>query len=84
MEGYPHERRNGDDRDARPSFGELPERGPLPACPAIPHHPEDVAAADAAAEADIAAGRVYGHDEVTAWLRTWGSPDYLPFHEWRR
>lgn len=36
------------------------------------------AAADARAEADIAAGRVVAHAEVAAWLRTWGTPDEAP------
>ena len=25
--------------------------------------------------ADVAAGRVYNHEEIVAWLRTWGTPD---------
>lgn len=28
------------------------------------------------AEADYAAGRYVSHEEVSAWLRTWGTPDY--------
>lgn len=44
---------------------------------------EDVdAEADAAliaeAEADFAAGRCVPHEEVGAWLKTWGTPDYKP------
>lgn len=39
---------------------------------------EAEAAADAEAEADIAAGRLIPHDEVAAWLDTWGSPDFKP------
>lgn len=42
----------------------------------------DVEAEDAAvarARADIAAGRVYAHEDVVAWLRTWGTDDYKPF-----
>jgi predicted transcriptional regulator len=35
-------------------------------------------AADARAEADIAAGRVISHDAVKAWLLSWGTPDELP------
>lgn len=39
----------------------------------------------ARARADIAAGRVYPHEEVAAWLRTWGTPDFKPFpHRWRK
>ena len=30
------------------------------------------------AEADLAAGRVFAHDEVVKWLRSWGAPDELP------
>lgn len=40
--------------------------------------PFDEAAADARAEADIAAGRVYTNEEVIAWLKTWGKPDRKP------
>ncbi|MDO9224119.1 MAG: antitoxin [Caulobacter sp.] len=36
------------------------------------------AAADAEAEADIAAGRLIPHEEVAAWLDTWGTPDFKP------
>lgn len=32
----------------------------------------------AEAEADIAAGRVVPHEEVAAWLDTWGTPDEKP------
>ena len=32
-------------------------------------------AADAEGLADIAAGRVVPHAEVSAWLETWGTPD---------
>lgn len=28
---------------------------------------------------DIAAGRTVPHEEVAAWLRTWGTPDEKPF-----
>jgi predicted transcriptional regulator len=36
------------------------------------------AAADAEGIADIAAGRVVPHNEVAAWLKTWGTPDEKP------
>ncbi|MGI8840374.1 MAG: antitoxin [Caulobacteraceae bacterium] len=39
---------------------------------------EAEAAADAEAMADIAAGRVVPHEEVAAWLATWGTPDEKP------
>jgi predicted transcriptional regulator len=32
----------------------------------------------AEAEADLAAGRVVPHEEVVAWLKTWGTPDEQP------
>lgn len=35
-------------------------------------------AADAEGLADIAAGRVLPHAEVSAWLETWGTPDEKP------
>lgn len=35
-------------------------------------------AADAEGLADIAAGRVVPHAEVSAWLETWGTPDEKP------
>ena len=35
-------------------------------------------AADAEGLADIAAGRVVPHAEVSAWLETWGEPDEKP------
>jgi predicted transcriptional regulator len=35
-------------------------------------------AADAAAEADIAAGRVIPHAEVVRWLESWGKAEELP------
>jgi len=35
--------------------------------------PEAEAAADARAEADVAAGRLIGHDAVRRWLASWGS-----------
>jgi len=43
---------------------------------------DEIAEADAAADAeglaDIAAGRIVPHAEVTAWLETWGTPDEQP------
>ena len=39
---------------------------------------EAEAAADAEGMADIAAGRVVPHEEVAAWLDTWGTPDEKP------
>jgi len=34
---------------------------------------------DAAAEADVAAGRVFvPHAKVVEWLKSWGTPDELP------
>lgn len=30
------------------------------------------------AEADLAAGRVVGHDEVVRWLESWGTPNEAP------
>lgn len=41
-----------------------------------------IAAADARADADIAAGRVHSHEIVGEWLMTWGTPGRLPFREW--
>jgi len=35
-------------------------------------------AADAEAEADIAAGRVISHEAMKAWLLSWGTPNELP------
>ena len=35
-------------------------------------------AADAEGLADIAAGRVVSHTEVSTWLETWGTPDEKP------
>jgi predicted transcriptional regulator len=37
------------------------------------------ARAIAEAEADVAAGRVVPHDEVVKWLRSWGTPNELPW-----
>nr|WP_295111149.1 antitoxin [uncultured Caulobacter sp.] len=39
---------------------------------------EEAEAADAEGMADIAAGRVVPHEEVAAWLDTWGTPGELP------
>jgi len=36
------------------------------------------AAADARAEADIAAGRVISHEAMKRWLLSWGTPDEKP------
>lgn len=33
---------------------------------------------DAQALADVEAGRVVPHEEVAAWLRSWGTPNELP------
>lgn len=44
--------------------------------------PEAIAASDARARADLAAGRCYDHETVSRWLRTWGTPDRKPFKEW--
>ena len=35
-------------------------------------------AADARAEADVAAGRVISHKAMKAWLLSWGTSDELP------
>ncbi|MFT4255191.1 MAG: antitoxin [Caulobacter sp.] len=39
---------------------------------------EAEAAADAEGLADMAAGRVVPHEEVAAWLDTWGKPGEQP------
>lgn len=39
---------------------------------------EAEAAADARAEADIAAGRVVSNEAVMRWLASWGTPNRLP------
>ena len=39
------------------------------------------AAADAEGLADIEAGRVIPHDEIVAWLATWGTPEERPAPE---
>ena len=54
----------------------------LPPPPGLPSTPEEIAASDARAEADIAAGRVYSHELVGEWVKTFGSPDYKPIKEW--
>lgn len=54
----------------------------LPPCPGIPSTEEEVAAADARALEDIAAGRVHDHAVVAEWLKTWGTPDQRSFKEW--
>lgn len=50
--------------------------------PGIRHVDDDDPEGDAQAEADIAAGRVYPHEIVGKWLKTWGDSDYKPFKEW--
>lgn len=44
--------------------------------------PASIEAADARAEADFAAGRIYPHAIIGEWLKTWGQPGRLPFKEW--
>lgn len=39
---------------------------------------EEDAAADAEADADIAAGCVVAHADVMAWMAKWGTPDEVP------
>lgn len=39
---------------------------------------EAEAAADARAEADVAAGRVISHEAVSRWLSSWAQGDPLP------
>ena len=50
--------------------------------PGLPSTPEEIAAADARAEADLAAGRVYPHELVGEWVKTLGHPDSKPIKEW--
>ena len=33
---------------------------------------------------DADAGRVIPHNDVAAWVRSWGKPDELPNPEWRK
>lgn len=40
--------------------------------------PQAEAAADARAEADVAAGRLIGQDAVKRWLASWGTEKPLP------
>ena len=54
----------------------------LPPCSGLPSTDEEIAAADARALADITAGRVYPHEVVGEWLKTWGKPGRRPFKEW--
>ena len=54
----------------------------MEAVPGLPETDEEIAAADAQAEADIAAGRYYPHEVVGEWLKTWGDADFKPFKEW--
>ena len=44
----------------------------------VPLTPAAEAAADARAEADVAAGRLISHEAVTAWLASWGTDTPLP------
>jgi predicted transcriptional regulator len=45
--------------------------------------PAAEAAADARAEADVAAGRLVDHAAVAAWLARWGTADEVPARaEW--
>lgn len=39
---------------------------------------EAIAASDARAEAEIAAGKGVPHEEVVKWLETWGTPEEGP------
>lgn len=39
---------------------------------------EDDAAADARADADIAAGHGVPHEEVMAWIKKWGTTEETP------
>ncbi|WP_447724009.1 antitoxin [Sphingomonas koreensis] len=41
-----------------------------------------IAASDARARANMEAGRYYDHATVSRWLKTWGTPEQKPFHEW--
>ena len=52
--------------------------------PAIFEEPDPAveAAAIARARAAAAEGRVYPHEVVGEWLKTWGKPGRLPFKEW--
>ena len=54
----------------------------VPPCPGLPSTDEEIAAADARARADLAAGRCYDHDIVAEWLQTWDQPGRLPFKMW--
>jgi predicted transcriptional regulator len=40
--------------------------------------PQAESAADARAEADVAAGHLVDHTEVVSWLAKWGTPDETP------
>ncbi|WP_454759094.1 antitoxin [Caulobacter segnis] len=51
----------------------------------LPTFQADDEAADAEGMADIAAGRLVPHEEVAAWLDTWGTSSERPAPtEWRR
>ena len=69
--GREHDTDGDSDREASPLHSAL-----------LPMTDEELEAEAAESEADIAAGRVYPHRLVSAWLETWGSPGYKPFDEW--
>lgn len=46
--------------------------------PEPPEDPAQEAQLDAAAEADIAAGRVVPHAKVVEWVNSWGTANPLP------
>ena len=55
----------------------------LPPCPGIRSIDDDDDDDIAQARADIKAGRGVPHEQVAAWLRTWGTPDEKPMPpEW--
>jgi predicted transcriptional regulator len=41
----------------------------------------DTLSDDAAADAEVAAGRFIPHDKVVEWLESWGTPNELPCPE---
>lgn len=61
---------------------EQARRDPRYAGSFAPDSEADLAASIARARADVEAGRVYDHAVVARWLKTWGTPDRKPFHEW--
>ena len=50
--------------------------------PGLPATGEEIAASDARALADLAAGRVYPNAVIGEWLTTCGKPGRKPFKEW--